>query len=95
MDQLDRDKVFILDVRPPEKTSTGSIEGSVNIPLNDLRARFDELPRDKEIIVYCKVGLGVYTAYRMLVQKGFRNLKNLSGGYRLYQAVKQAEEALK
>ncbi len=95
VDQLDRDKVFILDVRPPEETSTGSIEGSVNIPLNDLRARIDEVPRDKEIIVYCKVGLRAYIAYRMLVQKGFRNVKNLSGGYQLYQAVKQAEEALK
>ena len=95
VDQLDRDKVFILDVRPPEETSTGSIEGSVNIPLNDLRARIDEVPRDKEIVVYCKVGLRAYIAYRMLVQKGFRNVKNLSGGYQLYQAVKQAEEALK
>ena len=95
VDQLDRDKVFILDVRPPEETSTGSIEGAVNIPLNDLRARIDEVPRDKEIIVYCKVGLRAYIAYRMLVQKGFRNVKNLSGGYQLYQAVKQAEEALK
>lgn len=95
VDQLDRDKVFILDVRPPEETSTGSIEGSMNIPLNDLRARIDEVPRDKEIIVYCKVGLRAYIAYRMLVQKGFRNVKNLSGGYQLYQAVKQAEEALK
>ena len=46
VDQLDRDKVFILDVRPPEETSTGSIEGAVNIPLNDLRARIDEVPRD-------------------------------------------------
>jgi len=95
VDQLDRDKVFILDVRPPEETSTGSIEGAVNIPLNDLRARIDEVPRDKEIVVYCKVGLRAYIAYRMLVQKGFRNVKNLSGGYQLYQAVKQAEEALK
>lgn len=95
VDQLDRDKVFILDVRPPEETSTGSIEGSMNIPLNDLRARIDEVPRDKEIIVYCKVGLRAYIAYRMLVQKGFRNVKNLSGGYQLYQAVKQAEETLK
>ena len=95
VDQLDRDKVFILDVRPPEETSTGSIEGSMNIPLNDLRARIDEVPRDKEIVVYCKVGLRAYIAYRMLVQKGFRNVKNLSGGYQLYQAVKQAEEALK
>jgi rhodanese-related sulfurtransferase len=67
----------------------------VNIPLNDLRARIDEVPRDKEIVVYCKVGLRAYIAYRMLVQKGFRNVKNLSGGYQLYQAVKQAEEALK
>jgi len=95
VDQLDRKKVFILDVREPEEASAGRIEGSVNITLNELRTRIDEVPRDRGIIVYCKIGPSAYIAYRMLVQKGFQNVKNLSGGYRLYQAVKKAEEALR
>ncbi len=79
----------IVDVRNPEEIGElGSIEGSINIPVNQLRTRLDELPRDKNIVVYCAVGLRGYVAYRMLVQHGF-NVKNLTGGYKTYLMVER------
>ena len=94
VDSLDRERVLLLDVRAPEEADTGSIAGSLNIPLNELRERIHEVPRDKEIIVYCKMGLRAYIAYRTLVQMGYKNVRNLSGGYRLYAAVKEANKAV-
>lgn len=94
VDSLDRERVLLLDVRAPEEADTGSIAGSLNIPLNELRERIHEVPRDKEIIVYCKMGLRAYIAYRTLVQMGYKNVRNLSGGYRLYAAVKEAQKAV-
>ncbi len=95
VDRLERESSFLLDIRVPEEVRTGSIEGSVNIPLNQLRDRISEIPGDKEIIVYCQIGLRAYFAYRILTQKGYKNVRNLSGGYKLYKAVKQAEKNLK
>ena len=81
--ELGSTSAFILDVRDPHEFSAGSIEGAVNIPLNDLRARLEELPRDREIWVNCRVGQRAYYACRVLSQHGFR-VKNLSGGYDTY-----------
>ncbi|MBZ4687881.1 MAG: pyridine nucleotide-disulfide oxidoreductase [Clostridiales bacterium] len=78
----------ILDVRDPDEVECGKIPGSINIPLNDLRERVNELPQDKKIVVYCKVGLRAYIACRILAQKGFENVYNLSGGYKTYQAAR-------
>jgi NADPH-dependent 2,4-dienoyl-CoA reductase/sulfur reductase-like enzyme/rhodanese-related sulfurtransferase len=77
---------FILDVRQPFETAISSINGSVNIPLNVLRERLDEIPRDKEILVHCQVGLRGYLACRILSQKGF-TCKNLTGGIKTYSMV--------
>jgi len=75
----------VLDVRPKETTVTGMIPGSINIPLEDLRERLNELSADKEYLVYCKVGLRGYLSCRILAQNGFR-CRNLTGGYETYQA---------
>jgi NADPH-dependent 2,4-dienoyl-CoA reductase/sulfur reductase-like enzyme/peroxiredoxin family protein/TusA-related sulfurtransferase/rhodanese-related sulfurtransferase len=83
----------ILDVGEKEERELGFIAGSVHIPLWQLRDRINELNKDKEIIVYCQIGLRAYLAARLLSQKGFR-ARVLSGGYRHYKAVKQAEEDL-
>ncbi len=85
---------FVLDVREPEEYKVGRIEGSINIPLNSLRERLGELPREKRIIVYCAVGLRAYLACRILSQNGFPEVYNLSGGYKTYEFVteKQANE---
>ncbi|HNV85794.1 MAG TPA: DsrE/DsrF/DrsH-like family protein [Candidatus Omnitrophota bacterium] len=92
---------LILDVRTVEETKSGMIPGAVNIPVDTLRDRMKELPRDKEILAYCKVGLRGYLACRILAQNGFR-CRNLSGGYTTYQAAlgiinrpKEAEKEMK
>ena len=80
VDQLNENQV-LLDVRNPEELDIhGSIEGAVNIPVDALRERMDELPENKEILVYCQVGLRGNVAYRQLVNNGYK-ARNLLGGY--------------
>jgi NADPH-dependent 2,4-dienoyl-CoA reductase/sulfur reductase-like enzyme/rhodanese-related sulfurtransferase len=75
---------FLLDVRTPQEFDTGHLSEAVNIPVDDLRSRLDELPRDREIAVYCQVGQRGYLATRILRQEGFRAV-NISGGYTTYR----------
>ncbi|ENY71838.1 NADH dehydrogenase [Aeromonas diversa CDC 2478-85] len=76
---------LVLDVRNPgELDKLGRIPGALNIPLDELRGRLDELPRGKEIIVSCQVGLRGHVASRLLQQHGFA-VKNLSGGFKTWQ----------
>ncbi|MEI6278790.1 MAG: FAD-dependent oxidoreductase [Verrucomicrobiae bacterium] len=70
---------FLLDVRDPEEFSGGHAPDALNIPLNALRSRLGELPRDREILVYCHSGQRAYYATRILLQNGFA-ARNLSGG---------------
>jgi NADPH-dependent 2,4-dienoyl-CoA reductase/sulfur reductase-like enzyme/peroxiredoxin family protein/rhodanese-related sulfurtransferase/TusA-related sulfurtransferase len=81
-----KDTQFLLDVRTPAEVQAGTITGAVNIPLDDLRNRLNELPKDKEIIAFCQVGLRGYLACRILMQQGFK-CRNLSGGYTTYSAM--------
>jgi len=76
--------VLLLDVRTREENAHGTIPGSLNIPLDELRSRINELPKDKPIYVYCAVGLRGYLALKILSAHGFKNVKNLSGGYKTY-----------
>jgi len=80
---LKKDNAVIVDVCEPIEREKGYIDCSINIPLNDLRNRLDELPKDKMIYVYCQQGLRSYIAYRILKQNGF-NVKSIDGGYRFY-----------
>ena len=77
---------FLLDTRNPMEYLAGTIPGFVNIPLDSLRDRLDEIPKDKTIYVTCQIGLRGYIAARILMQKGY-TVRNLSGGYRLYQTI--------
>jgi rhodanese-related sulfurtransferase len=81
---------FVLDVRTGGEVARGALSGAANIPVDELRARLDELPKDKTIQTYCGVGLRSYIACRILGQKGF-NAQNLPGGYTSYRAGKYAE----
>jgi NADPH-dependent 2,4-dienoyl-CoA reductase/sulfur reductase-like enzyme/rhodanese-related sulfurtransferase len=74
---------LILDVRTSEEFAAGNLPGAVNIPVDELRARLGELPRDRDIVAYCQVGQRGYIATRILLQAGFQ-VKNLSGGYKTY-----------
>ena len=78
--------LFVLDVRTPAEYAAGHIGGAVNIPIDELRERLGELPREVPIATYCQVGMRGYLATRLLVQHGFR-VANLSGGYQTYQMV--------
>lgn len=78
------DGAFLLDVRDPEEHATGAIPGATLIPLNTLRDRHAELPNDRRIVAYCKVGMRGYLATRTLRQLGY-DAANLSGGYTTYQ----------
>ena len=87
IDNLSENQV-LLDVRNPgELESVGFIEGAINIPVDQLRQRMNELPKDKEIVIYCQVGLRGNVAYRQLVNSGFK-ARNLLGGYRTYKFAK-------
>ncbi len=80
---LDFEKQILLDTRDKEEVELGRIENSINIPLNDLRNNLDKLDKNKEIIVYCAVGLRGYIAARLLKANGFK-VRNLNGGYKTY-----------
>lgn len=80
---LDRDTHYILDVRNAEELALGMIDGAHHIPLNSLRARINEIPKDRRIVVYCQVGQRGYYACRILAQHGF-DAVNLSGGWKTY-----------
>ena len=83
---------FILDVREPEEYKAGHIKGAVNIPLDDLRSRLDSLPKDREIIAYCRAGQRAWNATRILAQNGFA-VKNLAGGWLTYERVTADRDA--
>ena len=72
----------LMDVREPMKEK-GMIEGSINIPLDELRERLDEIPVNEEIYITCQLGMRGYVAARMLMEKGYK-VKNVDGGFKLY-----------
>jgi rhodanese-related sulfurtransferase len=74
----------VVDVRTTQEFSTGHIPGAINIPVDDLRSRIAELPRDRKIAAYCQVGQRGYLATRILIQAGF-NAANIGGGYKTYR----------
>ncbi|KPU27241.1 pyridine nucleotide-disulfide oxidoreductase [Caloranaerobacter sp. TR13] len=95
LEKLDKNEVIILDVRDEIERELGYIEGSINIPLDELRNRLNELDKEKLIIPYCAIGLRGYLAARILKQNGFKKVKNLSGGYTTYSCIFCQDEASK
>lgn len=84
---IEMENIFLLDVRTPDEFSLDTLPGAVNIPLDELRDRLAELPKDKMIYTFCAVGLRGSLAYRILVQHGFEKVRNLSGGLKTYRAA--------
>jgi len=87
---VDPSTQVLLDVRTDAEHEQGSIPGSSLLPLDSLRERLHELDKNKEILVYCQVGLRGYLATRILLANGFR-AKNLSGGYKTWSAATTAD----
>ncbi len=79
--------VTLLDTRTPMEYNMGHAEGFINIPVDDLRERIDELDRSKPVYVICQSGLRSYIASRILVGNGF-DAYNFAGGFRFYDAVR-------
>ncbi len=87
VEKLPRDgSVFLLDTRTPFEVMQGKIDGFVNIPLDALRQRINEIPKDRLIYVHCHSGLRSYLACRILTGNGY-DCYNLAGGWRLYESV--------
>ena len=89
IDQIVADGGFLLDVRSPIEVRAGGIKGAVNIELDSLRERIDEIPiaKDAPIYVSCQVGQRAYLAIRILKGHGFTNIYNLAGGFSTYKTA--------
>lgn len=84
VDKIDSNTGILVDVREPAEFQLGTIPGSINIPLDAMRERLSEFPKDKTIFLFCQVGLRGYLAARILMQNGYTDVKNLSGGLKIY-----------
>ena len=87
--RLGSDGEVVVDVREPDEFAAGHVAGAVNLPLSQLRQRYEELPRDRPLAVYCQVGQRGYYAVRFLLQHGYP-AANLSGGWTTYEALRAA-----
>lgn len=75
---------LLIDVRSCEEYAGGKIDHAVNVPIDELRNRLNEIPKEKNIFIYCEAGLRGYLAQRILTQNGYNKVLNLSGGYKLW-----------
>jgi rhodanese-related sulfurtransferase len=90
---LDPKNTLLLDVRTDAERKSGFIPSSLHIPLQQLRQRLGELPRDREIVVSCQSGQRSYFACRLLSQRGFR-VRNLTGSYRTWRTATSGRQEL-
>lgn len=84
----------LLDVRSRDESALGSIPGALNIPNDELRARLTEVPKDRPVLVFCGVGLRGYLVERILRQRGWTDLGNLSGGYKTWELATARQDSL-
>jgi NADPH-dependent 2,4-dienoyl-CoA reductase/sulfur reductase-like enzyme/peroxiredoxin family protein/rhodanese-related sulfurtransferase/TusA-related sulfurtransferase len=82
---------LLVDVRTADEFALGTIHSAVNIPVDELRERIQEIPRNKRVIVFCGIGLRGYVACRILSQHGFDNVENLSGGVKTWEFAIQKQ----
>ena len=87
LQQADLSKVTLVDVRTADEASLGSIPGAVNIPLDDLRERMNEIPTDRPVYLFCGVGLRGYLASNILKGHGYKDVRNLIGGLKTYESA--------
>lgn len=88
----DIENSFVIDVRIPESFNTKTVQGAVNIPLAELRARINEVPGDKKVILICNSGYTSYVASRILAQNGFNNVYSFMAGMKLYSEILKDKE---
>ncbi len=85
------ESALLIDVRLPDEFALGSIPGAKNIPLDDIRKRLTEIPKDKKCILFCGVGLRAYLGVRILMQNGYDLVYNLVGGYKTWEHAIQKQ----
>ena len=88
----DLEDAFVIDVRVAESFNAKTVQGAVNIPIESLRNRIEEVPRDRKVILICNSGYTSYLASRILLQKGFNNVYSFMGGMKLYSEIKRDKE---
>ncbi len=93
LDKIKANNSIILDVRTADEYEVGTIEGAINISDLELRNRLNEIPQNKKIYLFCEVGFRAYLATRLLIQKGYQ-VRNLTGGYKLYKTAKATTEEI-
>ena len=86
---MDLSDTSLIDVRTKDEYSLGTIRNAINIPVDELRERIHEIPTDKPVIVFCAIGLRGYIALKILTGNHFKNVRNLSGGYKTYALATQ------
>lgn len=91
LQKMDFTKTVLIDVRTAEEYALGNIDRAINIPVDELRDRLDEIPRGQTVVLQCGTGLRSYFAYRILTQNGFDDVYNLSGGYLTYSHATQKQ----
>lgn len=79
--ELVEGKNLIIDVRETYEYEKGHIKGSINIPLSELRDRVDEIPKDKQVYLYCRTGQRSYNAVLALQNLGYQNVTNITGSF--------------
>lgn len=77
---IDAGTVYLLDVRTPEEFQQGHLKGAVLIPIDQLKMRLGEIPRNRKIVVYCAVGPRSNAAARLLAEKGYRDVYTMQDG---------------
>ena len=86
---MDLSGTTLIDVRTADEYGLGTIRNAINIPVDELRERIHDIPADKPVIVFCAIGLRGYIALKILTGRGFKNVRNLSGGYKTYTLATQ------
>ena len=86
---MDLSGTTLIDVRTKDEYNLGTIRNAINIPVDELRERIHEIPAERPIIVFCAIGLRGYIALKILTGHHFKNVRNLSGGYKTYTLATQ------
>ena len=91
IESIDLSNTVLIDTRTKDEFELGAIRGAINIPIDEIRDRLSEIPKQKKIVIYCSVGLRGYVASRVLMQHGYSEVYNLIGGYKTYEFAIQKQ----
>ncbi|MCG8582842.1 MAG: rhodanese-like domain-containing protein [Bacteroidales bacterium] len=79
---------FLIDVREPAELLEGKIAGSINIPMQQVPERLDEIPKDQPVVIYCHLGIRSAHVIEFLSKQGYDKLINLTGGYDAWESLR-------